>query len=342
MRRRRVLVLMHEDTLPPDSLEGLDEAEVHRIKAEYDVTWALEQLGHEVLKLGVKSELAPIRAAIEEFRPHLAFNLLLHFHDVVSYDSYVVSYLELLKTAYTGCNPRGLLLASDKALAKKILNWHRIRVPRFVLVRRGSRPRVPKGADFPLFVKSAVEHASFGISQASIVKSPEALAERVEFVHGYTGTDAVVEEYIPGRELYVGVLGNQRLNVLPVWEMTFRELPDSTEPIATSRVKWNLEYQRKIGVETGPAGDLPAELEVEIARTARRIYRALGLSGYARIDLRLAQDGRVYVLEANPNPDLSLDEDLARSAQATGLEYPALIQRLLSLGLRYRPAWKEE
>lgn len=340
-KRLRVLVLMHEGSVPPDSAEGCTPQEASKWKAEYDVIWALHELGHEVKGLAVGNELTPIREAIESWKPDITFNLLLHFHDIVSYDAYVVSYLELLKVPYTGCCPRGLSLASDKALAKKILTWHRVPGPRFAVFRRGERVSKPKQLDFPLFVKSTVEHASFGISQASVVRNEEALLERVDFVHGYTGTDAIVEEYIQGRELSVGVLGNRRLTALPVWEMSFDRLPEGTEPIATSRVKWNLDYQEKIGVRTNPARDLdPAQLTA-IGRLAKRVYRALSLSGYARMDLRMTPDGKVYVLEANPNPDLSMDEDLASAAKERGLTYPSLVQRILRLGLQYRAAWKE-
>jgi len=341
MSRLRVLVLMHEELLPPESLEGLTPQEVHPVAMEYDVTTTLQEMGHEVHSLGVADELAPIRAAIREQRPHVAFNLLTHFHGVGTYDSYVVSYLELLRCAYTGCNPRGLMLANDKVLTKKILTWHRIPIPRFAVFPRGRRAVKPPRLEFPLFVKSSAEHASVGISQASIVHDEANLVERVEFIHRTASTDALAEEYIDGRELSVAVLGNQRLKVFPVWEMRFTSLPKGTAPIATSKVKWDLDYQKKLGVENGPARRLPEGKADEISRMARRIYRALGLSGYARIDLRMRDDGRLFVLEANPNPDLCHDEDFAESARIDGLDYPALLQRIVNLGLRRAAAWKE-
>lgn len=341
MRRQRVLVLMHHDLVPPDSIEGLSPQEIHPFAMEYDVLQGLAELGHEVQGVGVRDELAPIRAAIDAFRPHIVFNLLMHFHGVGIYDAYVVSYLELLRRAYTGCNPRGLLLANDKAVAKTLLSYHRIPTPRFFVVRRDRRPRPPRGPAFPLFVKSAAEHSSTGIAQASVVRDEASLAERVAFVHEHVGTDAIVEEYVEGRELNVSVLGNRRLRVFPVWELRFTKLPEGTEPIATSKVKWDLEYQKRLGIETGPAGDLPEEVVARIQRLARRVYRVLGLSGFARIDFRLAPDGRLVVLEANPNPDLCHDEDFADAAKADGLAYPALLERVMSLGLRYAAPWKE-
>jgi D-alanine-D-alanine ligase len=265
----------------------------------------------------------------------------MHFHGIGLYDAYVVSLLELLRCPYTGCNPRGLMLCNDKVVSKKILGWHRIATPRFAVFPRGREVgRIPPLA-FPLFVKSAAEHSSMGIAQASIVHDADDLRERVEFVHRTVGTDVLAEEYIEGRELYIGVIGNRRLQALPIWELTFENLPSGSAPIATERLKWDRAYQDRIGARTGPARELPPELERGIPRLAKRIYRILGLSGFARIDLRLAPDGRLYVLEANPNPDLCHDEDVAESAKAAGIGYTELVQRLLRLGLRWAAPWRE-
>ena len=341
MRRLRVLVLMHQALVPPPSLEGHTKKEIGEWRMEFDVLAALNRLGHEVIPLGVEDELGPVRRAIEEHSPHIVFNLLMHFHDAGVYDSAVVGWLELMKVPYTGCNPRGLLLAGDKALSKKIMGYHRIRAPRFREYRMGRTvQRDPKKLEYPLIVKSQSEHASTGISQASIVRDLQSLTERVEFIHRNVGTGAIAEEFIEGRELTIGVLGNLRLTTMPVWEMTFGNLPAGAPTIATSRVKWDLDYQKQIQLKTLAAVDLPEGEAQSIAHLAKRVYRALDLSGFARVDLRLDERGRVWVLEANPNPDLSASEDFACSARATGLEYDALIQRLLRLGLAHDPPWK--
>ena len=340
MKLRRILVLLNEGNLPPDDTSKLSENEFHEIRVEYDVITNLRKLGHEVFPLEVGDEIVPVRKAVEEHKPHLAFNLLTHFRDVGSLDSYVVSYLELLGVPYTGCNPRGLILASDKTLAKKILTYHRVRVPRFAHFRRNLKVRPPKRLNYPLFVKSASEHSSQGIAQASIVKDDAELIERVEFVHRTVNTDALAEEYIEGRELNIAILGNQRLVSFPVWELLFNNLPKGTAPIQTSRLKWNVDYQNKLGVSSERAEGLTESQTAAIARTARRVYRALEMSGYGRIDLRMDEGGQVWVLEANPNPDLSYKEDLANAAEAYGLDYPSLLQRICSLGLRYQPGWQ--
>jgi D-alanine-D-alanine ligase len=251
----------------------------------------------------------------------------------------VVAYLEMMRLPYTGCNSRGLMLARDKSLTKKILTYHRVPVPDFVVVPRGRAIRRPRRLGFPLIVKSLTLDASIGISQASVVEDDARLEERVRFIHESIGTPALVEEYVEGRELYVGILGNQRLQVLPTWELDFSGLPEEARHIATERLKWSLSYQKKHGIASGAAKDLPEPLVRSIGGLCKRVYRSLMLSGYARIDLRLAEDGRIVVLEANPNPQLAYGEDLAEAAEAAGVRYGPLLDRIMALGLAWEPGY---
>jgi D-alanine-D-alanine ligase len=336
MKKLRVLVLMHHYLVPPDDAATHDLTTA-QWKTEHDVLQTLRELEHDVHPLGVKDDLGGIRQANDEFKPHIAFNLLEAFHEVGTFDQNVVSYLELLRLPYTGCNPRGMLLARDKSLSKKLLQYHRIPVPEFQMVPRGRKPRLSKKLTFPLIVKSLTQEASIGISQASVVDDEPKLRERVQFIHESIGTDAIVEQYVEGRELYCGVLGNQRVQVLPVWEMTFANMPESQHRIATERVKWSAKYQAKMGIATNAAKDLPGDTAARVQHISRRVYKTLELSGYARIDLRLDADGRVHVLEANPNPQIARAEDFAQSAEAAGLPYPLLLQRILTTGLRWEP-----
>ncbi|MBX9660150.1 MAG: ATP-grasp domain-containing protein [Nitrospiraceae bacterium] len=337
MRKLRILVLMHEDLVPPDQLNGIDLSKAGW-KTEYDVVSTLRKLGHDVHPLGVRSDLGVIRTAIEEWRPHIAFNLLEEFDGVSVYDQNVVSYLELLHVPYTGCNPRGLMLARDKALTKKVLSYHRIPYPDFMVVPQGRSAKRPKELAFPLIVKSVSEEASLGISQASIVEDDEKLKERIAFIHQSVGTGALVERYIEGREFYVGILGNGHLQVLPVWELIMDRLPEDARRIATQRVKWSRKYQDKYGITSQEAKNLPDGKAEEIQHLAKRVYRALGLSGYARIDVRMDAEGKVYVLEANPNPQIAHEEDFADSAEKADYSYKDLLQELLNVGLRWQPA----
>jgi len=335
-QKMRIVVLMHEDLVPPETTRGLTDAQVAPFKTEYDVVVTLRELGHEVYPLGVSDDLGLIRRAIEETKPGVCFNLLEEFHGMGVYDSHVVSYLELMRQPYTGCNPRGLMVAHNKAMSKMICRYHRVPVPRFGVFQIGRKVRRAKKLRFPLLVKSLTEEGSVGISQASVVYDDDKLAERVGFIHRTVGTDAIAEEYIDGRELYVGVIGNDRLQVLPVWEMVFPKLRDDAPKIATDKVKWDTGYQKKIGLDTQRAVGLSDSMERGIGHLCKRIYRSLGLSGYARMDLRLTDDGRVYLIEANPNPNLSYGEDFAESAETAGIEYDQLLQKLIGLGIRYR------
>ncbi|MDA0739439.1 MAG: ATP-grasp domain-containing protein [Nitrospirae bacterium] len=338
MRKLRILALMHIDLVPPKDVTGVDLSTVSW-KTEFDVVETLKGLGHQVFPVGVWNDLSVIREAIETIKPHIAFNLLEEFANQTTYDQNVVSYLELLGLPYTGCNPRGLMLARDKGWTKKILSYHRISAPEFLVVPIRRTVKRPKRLAFPLIVKSMTEEASLGISQASIVEDDEKLRERVDFIHHSTavGTTALVERYIEGRELYVGVLGNTRLQVLPIWELVLENMPEDAKKIATARVKWSDKYQKKYGIRSQEAKGLSPELQHNIQKVAKRVYRHLAISGYARIDLRLAEheQNKIYVLEANPNAQLAYGEDLAESAEHAGLSYPDLLQRIINLGLQF-------
>jgi D-alanine-D-alanine ligase len=274
-------------------------------------------MGHEVYPVGLSNELGAIHVAIDDHRPHVAFNLIEEFDGYPLFDQHVVSYLELKGQKYTGCNPRGLTVSHDKALSKKILTYHRIPVPGFAVFPMNRRVRRPARLKFPLLVKSATVEGSVGISQASVVRSDEKLAERVEFIHRKTYSDAIAEQYIEGREIYVGLAGNRRVQTFAPWEHRLENLPDGAPNIATYRVKWDPVYQRDVGFADGPA-DLPPELD----RRLEHLYR-------------LTEDGRFYLLEANPNPNIARDDYFSDSAKKSGLDYEPLLQKLLTLGMSY-------
>jgi D-alanine-D-alanine ligase len=335
MRNLRVLVLVDEDLLPPDSIEDFTDEEVAPWKTEYDVIVSLKELGHEVRPLGVRDDLGVIGAALKSFKPHIVFNLIEEFGGLGTCVPYVLGYLELVNQAYTGCNPRGLVLSDNKVLMKKLLRYHRIPVPDFAVFPRQKAVRRPPRLAFPLIVKTAAEHGSMGIAQASVVYDDDKLQERVAFVHEQQNTDALAESYIDGRELYVGVMGNHRLLTFPIWEMVFEKLADGSLPIATDKVKWDLRYQKRRGIKTQAAEGLSDEMQQRIWRLCRRAFRVLGQTGYARLDLRLTPEGKLHVLESNPNPNLAFGEDFTESAESSGIEYGQLIQRILNLGLRY-------
>jgi len=340
VKRYRILLMTHEQLVPPDEIDGLSEAEIDRFRTEYNVYSTLYNLAHHVHVIGIGDQLTDLRSKIRDWKPHVVFNLLEEFSGIAMYDHHVVAFLELLRQRYTGCNPRGLMLSRDKVLTKQILAWHRVATPAFHLFPFGRRFVEPRKLKFPLFVKSATEDASIGISQASIVEDMDSLRERVTFIHDQVQSDALVEEYIDGRELYVGVLGNTRVTTLPVWEINFGTLSNAQAGIATRKVKWDRKYQQKHGISTGPAGDFDEGQLDRLARLSKRIYRALHISGYARLDFRMREDGKVFLLEANANPDLTYGEDFSAAAASAGIDYDSLIMRIVNLGLSYVPEWR--
>ena len=340
MAKQRILVLVHETLVPPDSLEGVREQDAAEFRTEYDVISCLRASGHDVRPIGIGDSLTELRATIQDWQPQVCFNLLEEFGGIVTYDQHVVAYLELLRQSYTGCNPRGMMLSRDKVLSKQILSYHRIPTPQFAVFRRGAAIRISARLRYPLFVKSATEDASLGISQASVVEDAARLRERIAFIHEHTMTDALVEEYIEGREMYVGVLGNERIRTLTPWEFIFGELKAGRAAIATRKAKWDRAYQARHGITSDKAVDLPPGLPERLDRFARRVYRALHMTGYARIDFRVRADGTPFVLEANANPNLEQAEDFADAALHDGIRYPELLKRIISLGRAYRAEWK--
>ncbi len=335
MRKRRVLLLVREDFVPPESIDGLSDKEIRPWKGEFDVREALRERGHSAEVLGVDADLDAVDDAIRGFRPHVVFNMLEEFAREPSFVAYLLGHFEMRGVAYTGCNPMGVLYAADKARQQRVLRQHRIQTPGFFVVARSKGCVRPKRMGFPLIVKGLATHGSLGMAQASVVYDDESLRERVGFVHETLAMDAIVERYIDGRELYVGVIGNRRLEVLPIWELRMENLPRGAPFVATEKVKWDLAYQERVGLTTGPVSGLGEGVLERVRRMAKRAYRALEQSGYARMDFRVSGDGKVYLMESNPNCDLTYGEDFARSAESAGVAYPALIERIVRLGERW-------
>ena len=335
MKPLRVLVLLHPDLMPPDSIAGHSEQEINVWKTEYDVISTLRGSGHEVRPLGVQNELQPIRDAIESWKPDVVFNLLEEFHGETAYDQNVASYLELLRMPYTGCNPRGLMLARGKDLSKQLLAYHRIPVPAFAVFPMRRKVQRPKRLPYPLIVKSLSKDASLGIAQASVVDSDDKLVERVA-VHPradrHGGDRRAV--YRGPRNLRRRARQRPAARVAGLGARIRLAGARHALPIATERVKHDTDYQERRGVVQGPAEDLAPEIASYIQRLAKRICRALDLDGYARIDFRLSADGVPYFIEANPNPEIASSQEFAQAAEHDGLKYPELIDRLLALAIR--------
>lgn len=335
MKKLKILVLVHTDLIPPiDKKITEDDRDKEPWITEYDVISTLIQLKHEVKVLGVYSDLQVIKDEIEQLKPHIVFNLMEEFHGDPLYDQNVVSYLELLKVPYTGCNPRGLILARDKSIAKKILAFHRIKSPKFYVVPKNKKIKKPSNINFPLIVKCLYEEASYGIAKASIVHSQEKLVERLDYIRNNLQQDAIVEEFIEGREYYVGVIGNYRLKNFPVWELVYENIEKPEKEIYSSSAKWNSKYRKRKGIKHQKA-NIDKDLETKIINLAKKTYKVLEINGYARMDFRVSNDGNVYLLEANPNPNIAMDDEFAKSANESSLIYKELLNEILRLGIHW-------
>jgi D-alanine-D-alanine ligase len=256
-----------------------------------------------------------------------------HFNAVSAYDRNVAGLLEMMGVPYTGSSPTGLTLCKNKGMAKELLAYHKIRVPNFAIFSPGATIKRPSRLRFPLFIKPAEEEASYGISLDSFVENDEAFEERVRFIHERMNQAALAEEYIVGREIYVSLLGNDRLRVFPFREVIFTEVPEGQPRFSTFKAKWDDAYRKRWGIQNVFAEPFPNGAEQRIVKICKAVYRALRIHGYGRIDLRVTPEGEIVILEANPNPNLDRDDEFAQSAAKAGLTYPRLVQRILKLAL---------
>ena len=333
--RKKLKVLALFDAIAPTTLDQDLSAELKTDdwKTEANVLAALRELGHTTEHLAIFDNLDLLQQKLTAFEPDVIFNLADQFKNNRAFDQHIVSFLAMRGVPFTGCGSTGLTLCKHKAISKKILSYHRIHTAAFTTIARGKRIARPKHLRFPILVKPLKEEASLGISQASFVETDEQFKERVQFIHEKFDNDVIAEEYIEGRELYVSIMGNHRLQVFPIRELVFKEVPPDEPKIATYKAKWDEEYRKRWGLQNQFAEGLDLAVVANIERVCKRIYHLLTIDGYARLDLRLTPKNEVYFIEANPNPILAADEDFAESAMKAGLAYPQLIARIIGLGL---------
>ena len=300
---------------------------------EYQVAHALRAQGHDVHLIGLHNDLGYLLSELDVARPDLAFNCAESFNGRAHLEYVVAAALEAKGINYVGSPPTGLIVSRNKAMAKEILASHGVRVPGFIVCPPGMTPCRPEGLAFPLIVKPVATDASVGIAHASVVFDDESLAARVAFVHGQLRETVIVESFVEGRELYVSLLGNaDRIDVLPLTELVFdKEKNSPEERIATKSAKWDLAYRERRGIRNQFARPISSGAREEVERACRTAFQALALRDYARCDVRLDAEDRVWFLEANANPYIAEGHDFAEAAHKSGLEYPALIQRLVDL-----------
>ena len=298
---------------------------------EYEIAEALLARGHDTRLIGVHDDLTHLVEELRDFRPHLVFNCAEGFAGQSNLDYVYPALFEAEGHPYTGSPPICLLTTRNKAMSKKVLAYHGVRVPGFATYMLGEVPDAPPPLAFPLIVKPLQEDASEGIAMASIVQDVADLRERTVWVHERFRQPAIAEEYIEGRELYVGLVGNgANLAMLPVVELVFDN--DSTRPeerIATKAAKWDVPYRERKGIKNVFARPIAQSAKDEIHAVCRAAFPALWLRDYGRLDVRLTGDNQVWVIEANANPFISFGHDMANAAEKAGMDYYAFVERLV-------------
>jgi len=332
--KKKILLLFDSPYQPESGYDFKKEFTDFDWDTEREVHKALISSGHNVRMLGLHNDIGLLLKEVAEFKPDIIFNLVEVFDQKSYLDKNVAAVLEMLQIPYTGASPRNLLICCDKALTKTILNFHKIKVPQFYTFYRKRKVWLPKRLNTPLIIKPLSDEASRGLSQASIVEDENSLVERVQFIHNSIGDDAIAEEYIEGREFYVSILGARRLSVLPLRELSFGKLPEGEPRIATYKAKWDYAYRKRWKLKNVFAYNLFSGLKEKIEKVSKRAYRVLNMKSYARFDIRVTPEGKIYILEANANPSLDPDDELAESAKKNGLDYKSLIQKIVEFSTK--------
>lgn len=333
-KKQLKILLLFDISIPPPLNQDFTEIfKSDEWKDESILIKTLKNLGHEVIPFGIYDNILPLISFIQEQKPDLVFNQCEAFYGNRDYEPNIVSMLELLRVPYTGASPHSLLICKDKGLTKKILSYHRIRIPKFLISRKNRPLKKLQEMIFPAFIKPLALEASEGIAQLSFTENESDALERVKYIHDKFKCDAIVEEYIDGREIYVGVFGNDRIKVLPPRELFFKEMPDDSPKFATFKAKWDDQYRKKWGIKSGVAKALDSKTEKHLNEVSKKIYQLFQIKGFARIDFRLSNKNELVFIEANPNPSIFKDEDFALAAEKAGIDYETLLSTILSLSI---------
>jgi len=332
-KRLKVLLLFNSPYSKPRGYDYKEEfADPENMYTENDVLRALEANGHRVNILGLFDSVNPLLEEIEEDKPDVIFNLVEVFNEKSYFEKNVAALLEMLGIPYTGASSDNIFVCNNKGLSKKILSYHKIRVPNFHIFTRQYKVWLPKKIKLPVVIKPLNEEASRGISQASVVDNEEAFIERVRFIQENMQMDAIAEEYVEGREIYITILGHKMLTVLPPREMKFGELPEDAR-IATYKAKWDDAYRDKWGIKSVFAGKFADGVMEEVDEVCKRAYRALDLRSYIRFDIRITPEGKVFIIEPNANPCIAQIDEVAQSADKVGISYSQLINKIVYMPL---------
>jgi len=346
MRRPKVKVAVLYNESDPEMYKKTSDTEVVDLEfktyfevdkttpmEEYDyVVEKLKSVGFNAYSLNIKDDINLLLKHLTEEKPDVIFNLIEIYKDNPRLEMNIVGLYELLGIPYTGAPAMGLANCQNKVLAKRLLSSAGIRIPHFFIVYVKST-KYPHRLKYPLLVKPAFEDASVGIENESIVSNGKQLRKRIEHVLKQFNQPALVEEFIEGRELNVAVMGDRRLRVLPISEIDFSQMPDHLHNIVSFQAKWDPHhesYHKTIPLCPAP---LPKNIEKRAKELAFRAFKVMGCRDYARVDMRLSKNNKLYVLEVNPNPDITEGAGFMRSAQHAGMTYAQALKRIVKYAL---------
>jgi D-alanine-D-alanine ligase len=327
------ILFVFDAPTPLNGQNALELLKSDEFSEDYKVFKVIQSLGHEVVPFAIFDNLGALFSLLTTEKYTLIFHQAETYRADRAHESHLAAFYQLVGIPHTGASSEILALCSDKSLAKKILSHHRIRTPFFETFGDSYSMGRIELFPFPGIVKPLNLEGSEGISQMSFVSTPQEAIERAQWIRSKLGVDAIFEEYIDGRELYVALLGGKRPASLPIREHFFGDIADKEPKIATYNAKWNDDYRKKWGIKNGFAKNLSPALESKIQSTAKRICRILGIHTFARIDFRMKSDETLYFIEANPNPCLYADDELAMSAIKAGITYSDLIEKIINEAL---------
>lgn len=323
------ILYVYDSPEPFDGISSLELLKTETYSEDLKVFKTLQKLGHSVTPFALFDNLGELFEELQNNQHDLVFHQAESFKGSRAHESHLAAFYKLSGINHTGASAEVLALCSDKALTKKILAHHHIKAPLFETFLEVPHEDKLSLLPYPGIVKPLNLEGSEGISQSSFVNTPKEAAARIKWIHEKLGVGAIFEEYIEGRELYVSLIGRQRFLTLPIREHFFGDVDENAPKIATYNAKWNDEYRKKWGIKSGFAKQLSPAQSSKIQSTAKRIARILGINSYARIDFRMKADGSLYFIEANPNPSIYADDELAMASIKFGMSYADFLQKII-------------
>lgn len=333
MKKLKIIVLLHPDLIPPSNIKSikiLDE-KFFPWKTEFDVVNGLKSLGHEVLILGIDDTLDELNDILDSIKVDLVFNLLEQFKNNSELDYKIAEFLETKKIPFTGCRSEALKISRDKAESKNMVRKNGIKTPDFFVFKKHEKIIFKNfNLKYPLIVKCLKEEASYGISNRSIVRNEKSLISRIKYVHEKLSVDCIVEEFIEGEELYIGAMGGRTNLMFEPRKLCFPNSKNPEQEIYTERAKWSYSYAKMQKICTRHKSTTPLLLK-KLHRNSKIICEALNISGQVRIDYRVTKSGEIYFLEANPNPNIAIDDDFCLSAKRKFKYYHSILNEIIKV-----------